>query len=337
MSTGQGTTSISVLFGATSGNITVNASSSCGTSPNSAKAINVNAAPSAPVVTVNDGCGQSTLTASGSNLLWSTGENGTSISVAVPGNYTVTQTINGCASANAVAVASPVEIPSAPTVNVVDGCGLSIVSATGSNLVWSTGETSSSINVTTSGTVSVTQTVNGCISPLAQATTSPFSIPTVTVAPIADVCIDDAPFTLTSGSPSGGVYSGPGVNNNIFDPSSAGFGTHMINYQYTDVNGCSNSNHTTVTVGCASTNELQNNEDVKIYPNPNNGNFAISGLKTEFYEVIEILDEMGRIVSRVDVSAVDMELKVVELASGHYTVRISGIEGTLIRKLQIIR
>ncbi len=337
VSTGQGTTSISVLFGATSGNITVNASSSCGTSPNSVKAINVNAAPSAPAVTVNDDCGQSTLTASGSNLLWSTGENGTSISVAVPGNYTVTQTINGCTSANAVAVASPVEIPSAPTVNVVDGCGLSIVSATGSNLVWSTGETSSSINVTTSGTVSVTQTVNGCTSPLAQATTSPFSIPTVTVAPIADVCIDDAPFTLTSGSPSGGVYSGPGVNNNIFDPSSAGFGTHMINYQYTDVNGCSNSNHTTVTVGCASTNELQNNEDVKIYPNPNNGNFAISGLKTEFYEVIEILDEMGRIVSRVDVSAVDMELKVVELASGHYTVRISGIEGTLIRKLQIIR
>ena len=53
-----------------------------------------------------------------------------------------------------------------------------------------------------------------------------------------DVCDLDSPITLSGGTPEGGVYAGPGVTGNIFDPSVAGPGVHTISYQYTNIQGC---------------------------------------------------------------------------------------------------
>jgi hypothetical protein len=54
------------------------------------------------------------------------------------------------------------------------------------------------------------------------------------------VCVNTEPFLLTGGSPEGGVYSGSGVNNNIFNPALVGVGSYTITYTYTDGNGCEN-------------------------------------------------------------------------------------------------
>ncbi len=63
-----------------------------------------------------------------------------------------------------------------------------------------------------------------------------------------DVCGVDVPeFTLTGGIPSGGVYSGTGVTNDIFDPFVANTGTHMITYTYS-YGGCTVSDSVTLTV-----------------------------------------------------------------------------------------
>lgn len=43
------------------------------------------------------------------------------------------------------------------------------------------------------------------------------------------------------GTPTGGTFSGMGINANSFNPQLSGVGTHTITYQFTDVNGCSNS------------------------------------------------------------------------------------------------
>ena len=53
-----------------------------------------------------------------------------------------------------------------------------------------------------------------------------------------DVCELDSPITLSGGTPAGGIYSGPGVTGNIFDPSEAGPGVHTISYEYEEINGC---------------------------------------------------------------------------------------------------
>lgn len=47
-------------------------------------------------------------------------------------------------------------------------------------------------------------------------------------APVT-ICNTDAPIILTA-NPSGGVFSGDGVTGNVFDPSQAGGGYHIINY-----------------------------------------------------------------------------------------------------------
>ena len=67
-------------------------------------------------------------------------------------------------------------------------------------------------------------------------------LPVVTLAPLADVCPNYPEFLLTGGTPSGGTFSGAGVNNvNIFNPSVAGAGVHNITYSYSDVNLCVNT------------------------------------------------------------------------------------------------
>ena len=43
------------------------------------------------------------------------------------------------------------------------------------------------------------------------------------------------PFELSGGSPEGGTFSGPGVNDGTFSPEVAGVGTHMITYTYRGV------------------------------------------------------------------------------------------------------
>ena len=65
-------------------------------------------------------------------------------------------------------------------------------------------------------------------------------LPAVQMSTLDTVCSNDSAFVLTQGTPTGGTYSGPGVVNNLFYPSIAGYGNHVISYTYVDSNGCSN-------------------------------------------------------------------------------------------------
>ena len=70
--------------------------------------------------------------------------------------------------------------------------------------------------------------------------------PSVTVSTIGDLCINEAPYTISENSPIDTVYgrfTGTGIVNDsigIFDPFVADTGTHTITYTYTDsITGCS--------------------------------------------------------------------------------------------------
>ncbi len=335
ISSGQGTITISMLVGSSNGNITVNASSSCGTSGNSVSAITVNATPSAPSVSVQNNCGESVVSASGSNLLWSNGSTASSITTTLTETFTVTQTIGACTSQSASISANPITIPDAPDLSVINECGLSTITASGSNIQWSTGETASSIVVTTAGTFFASQNVGGCVSSVASISSEPLQIPSVTFASMADVCINDEPFTLSAASPEGGTYSGQGVVSNSFDPELAGYGTHVITYEYTASNGCSNSTHQTITVGCASVGEEQL-ELILVYPNPSFGNMTIVGIETNDYQLLNVLDQAGRIVVQNEISSSQVELDLSYLASGQYILRLEGSNGYVVKKIQLV-
>ncbi|MHC1707236.1 MAG: cohesin domain-containing protein [Bacteroidales bacterium] len=89
---------------------------------------------------------------------------------------------------------------------------------------------------------------NGCINS-ATNTISVVNLPVVTFnTALNDLCISSTSYTLTGGSPAGGVYSGAGVTGTNFNASVAGIGTHVITYTYTDANGCINSATNLITV-----------------------------------------------------------------------------------------
>jgi len=66
-----------------------------------------------------------------------------------------------------------------------------------------------------------------------------YALPAVQLADLAAVCISASPFALAGGTPTGGTWSGSGVNTltGMFDPAT-GTGIHLITYTYTDGNGC---------------------------------------------------------------------------------------------------
>jgi len=49
-----------------------------------------------------------------------------------------------------------------------------------------------------------------------------------------ELCVDDAPITLSGATPEIGTYSGAGVDAGEFDPAAAGVGIHVITYTYTN-------------------------------------------------------------------------------------------------------
>ncbi len=72
--------------------------------------------------------------------------------------------------------------------------------------------------------------------------------PDVTIGTFDGVCVDANAFDLTGGLPEGGVYSGMGVTDGMFNPANAGVGTFNITYTYSNAGGCENSASSSITV-----------------------------------------------------------------------------------------
>ncbi|MBK9526130.1 MAG: SBBP repeat-containing protein [Bacteroidetes bacterium] len=93
----------------------------------------------------------------------------------------------------------------------------------------------------------VVATNNGCqVEDVVTIAVNP--LPGVTFSFNNSICENDSPIILTGGSPLGGVYSGNGILSGSFDPSLSGLGPIPVTYFYTDGNGCSNSETSSITV-----------------------------------------------------------------------------------------
>ena len=94
-------------------------SNSKGTVNSNAVTLSVNAIPAAPVVSVNNLCGNSIITAASfsGTLLWSNGATISPIKVTTTGTYNVTQTVRGCTSpvsTGITALPKPIPVLSSP-------------------------------------------------------------------------------------------------------------------------------------------------------------------------------------------------------------------------------
>ena len=77
-----------------------------------------------------------------------------------------------------------------------------------------------------------------------------YALPVVT-CDLADdaLCADETPLRLLGASPTGGVYSGPGmISDTVFNPRLLTVGNYTLTYTFTDANGCVNTATDDITV-----------------------------------------------------------------------------------------
>lgn len=114
-------------------------------------------------------------------------------------------------------------------------------------------------------TYSVTVTsANGIVSTI-NVTIQDF-VPTINFNWQESFCLNEPPTTIQNVSPIAGnnelgIFSGPGITQNQFNPSAAGVGTHTVTYSYTDVNGCQNSDSVEVQIYGIPEIEISNDQE----------------------------------------------------------------------------
>jgi len=209
-------------------------------------------------------------TASGSPTSWSwvfigaspsssTDQNPTGILYASSGTYTVELTVSDGVNSNTITTTSYINVDPSPTVSVSPtdpACGLDNgeVTATGNGgtgtlaYSWSNGGNGQTISGLGVGTYTVTVTDdNGC-SQTASSTLTNINGPTATINPDQIICSGDTVTIAAGGAGSGGSYNwdqalGAGDTHDVY-PISTTIYTAVV----TDINGCSSSISTTVTV-----------------------------------------------------------------------------------------
>jgi len=166
--------------------------------------------------------------------------------------------INQCGRSQAQAlVVNPVTLAT-PTVTAAARCGSGKVSLTaagapaGSFYRWYSAFIGGDVIFNTTGATYITPTLDstttyyvaivsasGCESARIGVTATVNEIPVINPGTNQIVCRNEASFALTSFSPAGGTWTGPGVTvNGLFNPTAAGLGTHILTYTVIQ-NGCS--------------------------------------------------------------------------------------------------
>ncbi|MBP7399195.1 MAG: T9SS type A sorting domain-containing protein [Chitinophagales bacterium] len=267
----------------------------------------------------------------GSTYLWNTGETTQQIIAPSSGIYSVEITnIFGCyffEETEVIIYEIPEIFINADTALCAGTPVILDATITSGTYLWNTGATTSNIYVVNGGTYSVTVTNTFGCTYSDTILVIYFSPPVTTFNLSTDIiCIEDAAITLDTGSPSGGIYSGPGVIGNLFTPSIAGVGTHTISYTYTDTNACTGSSSDLITVTICQNIEGENtNSNISIFPNPVNEFLTIYNRSAEALEFIEMYDLSGRITFSKNISVLPdnyFQIPMQNYVAGNYMVKI---------------
>jgi len=166
---------------------------------------------------------------------------------------------------------------------------------------------------------------------------SVFAMPEVSLAPQDTACLNWAPYELTGGDPGGGDYSGPGVVDNMFDPATAGLGTHTITYTYEE-DGCENYAEQDIVVDICTGIEESSLGNIKIYPNPSNGDFTLY-FNHHGQAKILVYNLLGAVIHQENVIASGqhkMKINLQGLQDGLYLIAVQTGKETYLHKLKIL-
>lgn len=171
---------------------------------------------------------------------------------------------------------------------------------------------------------------HACSSPRSASVANVRMNPTPSFAGLAATVEDTDPPVALTGSPAGGVITGPGIVGNTFDPSLAGVGgPYTVTYTYTDQYGCTGeyTQDVTVTLSTGILDDVTAAAPI-VYPNPNTGTFNLRFELLESHQVtVRILDLAGKAVQQVDlgqfVGKYENSFDLTGTAKGVYFVEVS--------------
>jgi hypothetical protein len=150
-------------------------------------------------------------------------------------------------------------------------------------------------------------------------------------------CVYHGAITLSGGSPAGGSYSGTSVSAGVFAPAAAGNGTHNITYSITDAFGCTGSAVDQIVVSPCTDVEEQQNENVAVYPNPNDGRFVISIPDFVGQTSVTVVNAVGHIVHQEQILSDLHAMDLSSLERGIYFVVLELNGATVIERIVIER
>ena len=286
-----------------------------------------------PTVAVNSSTicptGTATLTASGATTYsWSTGSTATSInpSPTITTTYSVTGTTSGCTNTKTTSVTvAPNPTVAVNSATICAGSPANLTASGATTYSWSTGATTTSISVTptTTTTYTIIGTTGSCTN-IKTTTVNVNALPSLTLASSSNTTCTSATGGTTlslTGSPAGGVYSGPGVVGSTFTTQTSA-GTYTAIYSYTNVStGCSNSTVKTITVSVCTGVEVLNVLDgqLSVYPNPNNGVFTIMANFEEAFDVT-VYNNIGQMVKHSTSLKGNNQIDLSGYATGIYNI-----------------
>jgi hypothetical protein len=154
------------------------------------------------------------------------------------------------------------------------------------------------------------------------------------------LCTNVSPVMLTGGVPSGGNYSGPGINAGILDPQLCNYGINNFYYSYTDTNNCTSTAMDFAFVDSCSTISVNENSlgpDISIYPTFPDDYFSInySGIGKVQIQVYAangclVFDQIAQLLNS------SYHVNVSEWQTGLYFVAVFDASGVLVKRQKII-
>ncbi len=284
-------------------------------------------------------CAGESVTLMGSGALSYTWDNsvqdGEAFNPTASADYTVIgEDANGCENSATVTV----NVNALPTVtltsndadNAVCAGDAIILTAGGASTYTFTNGVTDGVSFVPSmtNTYSVTgEDANGCENS-AMLTITVNALPNVTLAAFTSpVCVNNASVTLNGGSPMGGTYSGTAVTGANFNATTAGVGSTVITYTYTDANGCENTDSESIIVSaCAGIEEVATNYTV--FPNPVQNQLTIQ-FEGSVNGMINIFSLDGKQVETIQINNENvLNITTDHLANGTYLVQIVANETT---------
>jgi len=284
----------------------------------------------------------------GYTYAWSIGAPTQSIVVTPTGPstcYTVQVVdVNGCSHMDTFCIVvnnGPLVTAAGDTAICAGDTAMLFVTGTPATYAWSP---ASSLNQSTGAVVSAfpsattTYTVTGTdLSGCTSITTWTLNVntpPTVTFNSTPQYCVTDGPAPITGGSPAGGTYSGNGVSGTMFNPASAGTGSHPVTYTYTDANGCTAFATTIFVVSpCVGIQQHNSTAGFSIRPNPFAEHFTLQleGLREP--TLVEVYDALGKLVHSQMLNDMQALIGTAEWPSGVYYLRLRSEHRSAVEKV----